>query len=130
MPTPGYPKAQSIPGRWCFVIHHTIKENGFTEIDLRTDACFGSCPWMTAEQKAKAKAQGVLKALYMVHKSGEGSLKLADSSSPGNHYVTCDSTTALQRQYPKEAGISSVFVDTGDVELEVECEIWFDLEEE
>ena len=130
MPTPGYPKTQNVPGRWCFVIHHTLQHDGFTAIDLRTDTCFGSCPWMTAAQKAKAKAQGVLKAIYMIHKAGEGSVKLADSAGPGNHYSTCDSTTGLQRQYPKEAGVHTLYVDTANVEVEVECEVWFDLEEE
>lgn len=126
----GYPKQQVIPGRWRFLIHHKVQANGFTAIDLRTDLCFGSCPWMTAEQKVKAKNQGVLKAIYMVHKVGAGTVKIADSATPGDHYATCDSSTALNLQYPKEAGVSVVYVDTNNDSVEVECEVWFDLEEE
>ena len=130
MSSPGYPKTQNVPGRWRFLIRHTITANGFTEFDLRTDTCFGSCPWMTAAQKVQAKAQGVLKAIYMVHKAGEGSVKVADSASPGSHYVTCDTTTGLNLQYPKEAKVSRIYVDTANVAVTVECEVWFDLEDE
>jgi hypothetical protein len=130
MPTAGYPKSQNVPGRWRFLIHHTITANGFTAFDLRTDTCFGSCPWMTAEQKLLAKSEGVLKAVYMVHKSGDGSVKWADSADPGAHYVTCDASTGLNLQYPKEAGISQVYVDTDNVAVTVECEVWFDLRSE
>ena len=126
----GYPKYQQIPGRWRFLLHSTITADGFTAVDFRTTARFGSCTWMTDEQKALAISSGVLKAVYSTIKSESGSIKLADSISPGNNYVTCDTTTGLSLQFPKEAKISTLYVDTGNVAVEVECEVWFDLESE
>ena len=130
MPTPGYPKMQEIPGRWRGFRHVTITADGWTLVELRNSTRFGSCPWLSEDQQALAESGGVLKALYVTMQSDTGTLKIAESESPGVNYVSCDASTGLALQWPKEAGVHQLWIDTGNEALTFEVEFWFDLETE
>lgn len=125
----GYPKMQVVPGRWFFPKSETVNNAGFAAIDFRSPSYFGAGVGMTAAQAAEAGTSGVLKGitLRMLSTSAASSVSVAFSDTPGAFYVTFDTSLALDLQFPKETDLSSLYLDTGGLDADIEMLVYYDL---
>lgn len=95
-----------------------------TPIDLRTDAWFGACPQLTADEKIAAKARGEAKKVSVRLVTGTV-IKTADEASPGDRWNSADATVPIvtstysNRTAPYQLNWDSA---SGAVVLEVEIE--------
>lgn len=93
-------------------------------VDLRTDAWFGACPQLTADEKTAAKLRGEAKKVSIRLVSGT-EIRLAEESSPSDRYISADATVPVVEgtwSNRTARGVLNLSSNGGAVVLEVEVE--------